>query len=184
VNAEHKLLIYRFLSGDLPLFACEQWLLSEDLPASLWPARQALNPPPEQRQVALEAALRELISPAQYQHWRLAQLLAWIRDEDPRACRALGICQGLWQQGLSFLAPLAQAYAEGQTPDGFDWNRVRERVPELKPIVHFLLQLLESAELSLTGEQSYLLETSQNQRLQQTPWRELAQTLPVATSEA
>lgn len=167
ISTEAQDLICRYLSGELPLFAIEAWLRQEadapPLPDFDWQA-----PGLQQR---LEAALSALLPAGRLRHWELAYKLPWILSEEPRACWAVELCHRLQNEGLACLAPVAEAIATGRIADGFDWDLVRQVIPELKPGASLILHALASGELQL-AEQGYVLDAQMRELLESdSDWR-------------
>lgn len=145
---EDQILLYRFFSGDLPLFACEQWLRQSNAPA-LAPARACLQVDGNQRHSALKAALHPVLNSEAYLHWQLALWLDWIAREEARAGLAVARCYKLWQAGVTVLEAVIQPYRAGAAAEPFDWNAVREQVPQVKTAAQQLLEQLQAGKLKV-----------------------------------
>lgn len=141
--------VYRFLWGDLPLFAFNAWLQQAETAGEFEGLYKQLLEANQQRE-QLEALLWPMVELQAYTHWRLQQVLPWIIREDPRACLAIALVYEAYQQGAHELAPVALAYHAGEAVSPFDWNLVRERVPELKADAEQLLQALTAGTLCLS----------------------------------
>lgn len=149
--------LYRFFSGDLPLFACESWI-RQSQSAALQPAREALHIPLEQRYEALISALNPLLDLQAHFDWQLGIWLDWIAREEPRAGLAVAHCYLLWCTGLSELEAVARPYLAGEAHDPFDWNAVRELVPQVAPAARELLAQLNSGRLQLSPPANWLAD--------------------------
>ncbi|MBF2052822.1 MAG: hypothetical protein IGS03_05070 [Candidatus Sericytochromatia bacterium] len=157
LSPEDKHTLYRFFSGDLPLFACERWIsLSQH--ADLQPARQALQALPDQRYEALISALGPLLDTQAHFDWQLGIWLDWIAREEPRAGLAVAHCYLLWCAGLSELAAVARPYLAGEAHEPFDWNAVRELVPEVAEAARELLAQISSGRLQLRPPADWLAD--------------------------
>ena len=155
-QAETEKLIYRFMWGELPLFACEQWLQEPEtisqLPEKLQIAMKDLDLSDlnsMQRRQEIERLFDIVVDPRQFQTWLLLELLPLVMHEDPRACLALAQISELYQDGLHFLQIMELAFQSGAGAAHFDWNRVRDAVPHLKPVCRLLIQALSNGEITM-----------------------------------
>lgn len=142
-GAEETTLICRFLSGDLPLFALEQSLEPTELdglPVSAGPRWQALA-----------ERLTPLLKPGDLESWRAQRALHWVRSNEPRASLAVADLAALAAGGLTPLNLFGGALALGEQPTGFDWERVKARVPDLQAAADVLLHALEQGALRFEG---------------------------------
>lgn len=149
--------LYRFFSGDLPLFACESWL-SQSQSAALQPAREVLATPPDQRYEALIRALDPLLDLQAHFDWQLGIWLDWIAREEPRAGLAVAQCYLLWCAGLGELEAVVRPYLAGEAHEPFDWNAVREQVPQVASAARELLAQLNSGRLQLRPPADWLAD--------------------------
>ncbi len=177
--AETEKLIYRFIWGELPLFACERWIKAPEtqkyLPKKLKKALQPYLQTPAESNLArrqqLRGAFDVVVDQGQYQSWLLLEILPFILNEDPRACLALEQVFALYQQDLKFLEILAQAFRTGEGSAHFDWNQVRGAVPHLKPVCRLLIQVLTNGEITIDQSGLLVSQSLSDLLFQSTDWR-------------
>ncbi len=157
--------VYRFLWGDMPLFACQQWISEpESLTFFSEVHQQALQELAAKKELSSEQLHQEIaaifkasIHEGKYLTWVLQQVLPWIIKEDSRACHGIDVLHDLEQQGLGFLSVISSVYLTGKNAGHFDWNAVRENVPTVKPGALYCLDMLNQGHIRIEHQRSYFL---------------------------
>lgn len=180
--------LFRFFSGDLPLFAFERWLhesdVAEILPTQVLADLRCLDFDGEDIHAQVREILNTCIEPGAFEAWHLQHLLPWIFERDPRATKAMAFCHQYFERGLKFLWPIAQAFCTGKLDTGgFDWVPVETAAPELQPVALFIFNGLASGEIVLQSDQRFVLSgdcavyLGGGAAIGTGSWRELSQTL-------